>query len=129
MIRKEEVYYRCMARTLAPGSAALAEHPRTVNLREFDILELANQWLGNLFKQENVDRTVAALVASQGPERRLQAAIEAGVDPAALVEAINEAQAQRAAARAELDGAAPPTAVGEAEVYAMVDAWETSVPR
>jgi hypothetical protein len=142
VIRKEEVYYRCMARTLAPGSAALAEHPRTVNLREFDILELVNRWLGDLFKPKNVDRTVAALVASQGQDRaaagvetikkrhsdaearlrRLQAAIEAGVDPAALVEAINEAQAQRAAARAELDGAAPPTAVSEAEVYAMVDA-------
>jgi hypothetical protein len=142
VIRKEEVYYRCKARTLAPGAATLAEHPRTVNVREFDILELVNRWLGDLFKPKNVDRTVAALVAFQGQDRaaavvetvkkrhsdaearlrRLQAAIEAGVDPAALVEAINEAQAQRAAARAELDGAAPPTAVSEAEVHAMIDA-------
>ncbi|GAB2996405.1 recombinase family protein [Amycolatopsis acidiphila] len=141
VIRKEEVYYRSMARTLAPGSSALAGHPRTVNLREFDVFDLLNRWLGDLFKPENVDRTVAALVASQGQGRtaavetirkrlsdaearlrRLQAAIEAGVDPAALVEAINEAQAQRAAARAELDGVAPPTAVSEAEVYAMIGA-------
>ncbi|OLT10852.1 hypothetical protein BJF78_28355 [Pseudonocardia sp. CNS-139] len=39
----------------------------------------------------------------------------------ALVDAINEAQAQRAAAQAELDGAPAPTAVTDAEVYAMVD--------
>ncbi len=35
--------------------------------------------------------------------RRLQAAIEAGVDPAALVQGINEAQAERTAAKAELE--------------------------
>jgi hypothetical protein len=37
--------------------------------------------------------------------RRFQDAIGAGIDPDALVDAINEAQAQRAAAQAELDGA------------------------
>jgi len=54
--------------------------------------------------------------------RRLRGAIEARVDPVALVESINEAQAQRAAARAELDAApAAPDVLSEAEVYAMVD--------
>jgi len=43
------------------------------------------------------------------------------VDAAALVEAINEAQAQRAAARAELEGAPAPTTLTDAEVYAMID--------
>jgi hypothetical protein len=38
-----------------------------------------------------------------------------------LVDAINEAQAQRAAARAELDGAPARTEVTDAEVYAMID--------
>ena len=54
--------------------------------------------------------------------RKLHTAIEAGVNPAALVEPINEAQAQRAAARAELE-AHPPTlnALSNAEVYAMID--------
>ncbi len=86
-----------------------------------------NAWIGELFDRRNVDRTVAALVASQGcgrePNarqamkkrlgeaksrlRKLRTAIEAGVDPAALVESINEAQAQRAAARAELEADAP----------------------
>ena len=53
--------------------------------------------------------------------RRLQDAIKAGADPAALVEAINDAQATRAAAQAELDNSTEPAAIGEAEVYAMVD--------
>jgi len=44
----------------------------------------------------------------------------AGIDPSALVDAINEAQAQRAAAPAELDGAPAPT-ISDAEVYAMID--------
>jgi hypothetical protein len=141
VIRKHEIYYRCLARTLAPGSAALADHPRTVNLREFDVLEPLNAWIGHLFDRRNVDRTVAALVASQDgesrsgedetakkrfadaekPLRRFQDAIGAGIDAAALVDPINEAQAQRAAAQAELDGAPAPTAVTDAEVYAMID--------
>lgn len=141
-IRRHDTYYRCLSRTLAPGSAALDDHPRTVNLREADVLEPLNRWIGRLFDRDNVDRTVAELVGSQdgggrapsGREaakerlakvearlRRFQAAIEAGVDPAALVEAINEAQAQRAAARAELDGTPAPNALTEAEVYAMID--------
>jgi hypothetical protein len=105
-------------------------------------MDAVNGWLGRLFARENVDRTVAELVASQeggrtlpsGREaakdrldaaeaklRRFQAAIEAGIDPAALVEAINEAQAQRAAARAELDNAPAPNTLRDAEVYAMID--------
>ncbi len=66
VIRKHETYYRCTARTLAPGSIALADHPRTVNLRERDVVEPLNAWIGGLFSKENLDRTVAALVASQG---------------------------------------------------------------
>lgn len=101
-----------------------------------------NGWIGHLFSRENVDQTVAALLASQTETaagsndrgamtkrladaearlRRYQAAIAAGVDPEALVEAINEAQAQRAAAQAELEGAPPPNALTDAEVYAMID--------
>ncbi|HEV2778945.1 MAG TPA: hypothetical protein VGX25_06035 [Actinophytocola sp.] len=92
-----------------------------------------------MFDSEHVDQTVAALIGSQErprPEpatarkrladaeaklRRFQAAIGAGIDPAALVEAINTAQTERAAARAELDNAPPPAAITEAEVYAMID--------
>jgi hypothetical protein len=31
---RKSTYYRCLARTIAPGSPVLADHPRTVNLRE-----------------------------------------------------------------------------------------------
>ncbi|MPZ65435.1 MAG: hypothetical protein GEU83_07905 [Pseudonocardiaceae bacterium] len=63
----------------------------------------------------------AAEVQPETRLHRLQAAIEAGVDPAAVVEAINEAQAQCAAARAEIDGTPAPNTLAEAEVYAMID--------
>jgi hypothetical protein len=65
MIRKDHTCYRFLARTLVPGSMALAAHPKTVNLSEDDVLEQLNSWIGHLFGRENVDRTVAALIASQ----------------------------------------------------------------
>ncbi len=139
-------YYRCVARTLTPGSAALAAHPRNVYLPEHEVVAPLNAWLGGLFAPENLDATVAALLDSQSGGgltaatvardaararleeaetrlRRLRAAVEAGVDPTALVESINEAQTQRVAARAEVDAAAT-TEIGvltDAEVYAMID--------
>ena len=138
---RKGVYYRCIARTLAPGSTALADHPPTVNLREEYILAPLNGWIGQMFDRENVDRTVAELVASQGEGggatehqavkkrladaeatmRRHQAAIGAGVDPMALVEVINAAQAEREAARAALTSAGSVHTLGDAEVYAMID--------
>jgi hypothetical protein len=131
-----------LARSLAPGSPALADHPQTVNVREADLLELLNKWIGRVFVRKNLDRTVPELIASQGGDRaasgtreavkarlanaevklrRFQAAIEAGIDPVAVVEAINEAQAQRMAARAELESTPAPNLLTEAEVYAMID--------
>jgi hypothetical protein len=99
-----------------------------------------NGWIGGLFARENVDATVAGLVASQGSGVsggreaaktrvaqaevrlwRLRAAIEAGVDPGALVAGINEAQAERATARAELENASEPEVLTDAEIYAMID--------
>lgn len=53
----------------------------------------------------------------------LREAIEAGVDPSALVESINQAQAERAAARAEVNALSPaPSLLSDTEVYAMIDA-------
>jgi hypothetical protein len=53
--------------------------------------------------------------------RRFQDAIAAGIEPSGLVDAINQAQAQRVAAQAELEGVPAPGTVTDAEVYAMVD--------
>jgi hypothetical protein len=53
---------------------------------------------------------------------RLRTAIEAGADPAALVEPLNAAQEQRAAAQVELRVTKPdPARLTDAEIYAMVD--------
>jgi ribosome-associated translation inhibitor RaiA len=67
-----------------------------------------------------VDR-LALLRDAEKRLRRFQDAIAAGIDPSALVDAINEAQAQRAAARADLNSATARTEVTDAEVYAMID--------
>jgi hypothetical protein len=120
---------------------ALAEHPKTVNLREEVLTEAINGWIGGLFSPENGDDTVRALVESQGVAasstnegartrlkdaeealRRLQAAIVAGIDPAAVKEAINAAQAQRETACAALASAPPSSRLDVSEVYAMIDA-------
>ncbi len=141
MVRKD-AYYRCAARTLAPGSAALADHSITVNLREDVMVDALNRWIGRVFARENLDQTVAQLLGSQptggvstdvsaakarrsDAERRLQrfqAAIAAGADPAAVIEPMNQAQAERAAAQAEIDAAPKKgAALDVAEVYAMID--------
>nr|WP_225953263.1 recombinase family protein [Kibdelosporangium phytohabitans] len=139
--RAHGMYYRCPARTLAPGSPALVDHPPTVYVREDPLLEAVNEWLGGLFHPKNRDRTVRMMVGSQEKmtpssdhdqaERRLkeaeaklkrfQAAVEAGIDPFALVEVINQAQAERAAARAELDNAPAPDDFTAADIYARLD--------
>ncbi|HEX3779689.1 MAG TPA: recombinase family protein [Pseudonocardiaceae bacterium] len=138
---RRDAYYRCLARTLAPGSPVLVDHPRTVNLRESVVLGPLNDWLAGVFAPENHDQLVAGLLDAQPRSngerdretakkrladaeaklRRFRAAIEAGIDPAALVEATNEAQAQRVAARAELDNAPAPDALTDAHLYAMID--------
>ncbi|MFC5288508.1 recombinase family protein [Actinokineospora guangxiensis] len=139
---RSSVYCRCLARTLAPGAAALASHPKTVNLREDVLVPAINEWIGRVFAPENRDATVAALVGSQGgvqrssgqggcgsssggcgsPVEALSAAIAAGVDPSALVEVINQAQAECETARAEIGNFPTSGSLDQAEVYAMIDA-------
>jgi cell division septum initiation protein DivIVA len=61
------------------------------------------------------------LADAEAKLRRFQDAIGAGVDPLALVDAINEAQEKRAAAQAELSGTPKRAARVAADVYAMID--------
>ncbi|WP_104479801.1 recombinase zinc beta ribbon domain-containing protein [Actinokineospora auranticolor] len=138
--RKHGMYYRCPARTLAPGSPWLASHPPTVYLREDPLRDLVNEWLAELLHPTQVDTTVQRLLDAQGgPQaddqeavrarlrdadarlRNYQDAIGAGVDPTALVEVINQAQAEREAAAAELGRALDPGLVTAGEIYAMID--------
>jgi hypothetical protein len=137
---RKATYYRCNVRTMAPGAAALASHPPTVNLREDAIVSAINGWIGQLFDPAQREHTVAALLGAQpaaqaiGTEdakarradaeqrlRRFHAAIAAGVDPEALVEAINQAQAKRRAAQAEIDSAPLPAVLTAADVNSMID--------
>jgi hypothetical protein len=124
------------------GSPVLSTHPKNVSLPETAVLETVNDWLGVAFAPENRDQAVAELLASQGDSavdgavwdtakkrlqvaeaklRRLRAAIEAGVDPVALVESINAAQDVRAAVQAEQANAPVRSGMDVAEVYAMID--------
>ncbi len=139
--RGQRIYYRCAARSLVPGSPVLKNHPKNVYLPQAAVLEQLNAWLGDLFSPDNIDNTVKALVTSQDNNRKsgqheavkkraadaearlrkFQDAIAAGVDPAALVEAINEAQEQSAAAKAELEATPASHELTDADVYAMRD--------
>lgn len=94
-----------------------------------------------LFHPDNVDRTVDLLIGHQqeghpggqhgrARERladaetklkRLRTVIEAGAEPEALIDSINEAQADKAAAKADLASVKAPTTLTRAEVYAMID--------
>ena len=109
--------------------------------REDVLTDAINGWIGGLFSPSNRDDTGRALVESQGSVastanedarsrlkdaeealRRLQAAIVAGIDPAAVKEPMNAAQAQREAARVALAAQTPSSRLDVAEVYAMIDA-------
>ncbi|WP_240490581.1 hypothetical protein [Amycolatopsis vancoresmycina] len=104
--------------------------------------EAINGWLHELFHPDNRDRTAAALLGSDGSTagggpleaarnrladaeaklQRYQAAIAAGVEPEALVNPINQAQAERAAAKAQIESVPADSTVSRAEIYARIDA-------
>ncbi|MGQ0837276.1 zinc ribbon domain-containing protein [Actinokineospora sp.] len=139
--RQTRIYYRCAARSIVPGSPVLAEHPKNVYLPEIAVLDQVNDWLSKLFNRKQRDDTVRRLLgagadkpqtAGEHPARkrlttaetklrRLQDAIEAGANPAALVDAINRAQEECDAARMELERTPAARVIGLAEVEARVD--------
>jgi hypothetical protein len=104
---RSHAYYRCKARTIAPGSPLLADHPNTVNVREDFIARAINGWVGELFAPDKRDETVRArwlhrraswpTSRSMTPARRrltegggrveaVPAAIAAGAEPSAVVD-------------------------------------------
>jgi hypothetical protein len=139
--RGERIYYRCAARSIVPGSPILDTHPKNVYLPEAAVLEAITGWIGSVFDPSQRDETVQrmlgaaagqpdnaraaaaqrALAEAETTLRRLQAAIEAGADPAALVDPLNRAQERVMAARLERDRAPTPRGLGRAEVEAMLD--------
>ena len=138
--RENRVYYRCAARSIVPGAPVLATHPKNVYLPESAVVGPINAWIGSLFGPEHREGTVRRLLSADANShdsargaaaakavadaealRRLQSAIEAGVDPAALVEPINRAQEELEAAQTEQRHAPSVQALGRAEVEAMID--------
>ncbi|GGN78749.1 recombinase family protein [Nocardia rhizosphaerihabitans] len=142
-MHRKAVYYRCRGRSLAPGSPVQGIHPATVDLREADIIEPINDWLSTLFHPDHLDSTIAALLDAQDDserdtrraslrrridqastriERHL-AAIEAGVDPQAVVGAMNSAQADKAAAQVELDNLPTEERLTETELRKIIESY------
>jgi site-specific DNA recombinase len=121
----DQAYYRCRY----PTEYALAndvDHPRTVYLREADVVPQLDVWLARLFDPEHFDETCAELAAaSAGNEvedatieaarrklddcnerlSRYRAALESGTDPTIVTEWIREVQGDRLRAEQALAAA------------------------
>ncbi|MFD0882964.1 zinc ribbon domain-containing protein [Streptosporangium algeriense] len=112
--------YRCRY----PAEYALAnkvDHPKTVYLRETDVLPDLDRWPAREFGGSRRDKTIRLLAAYGQPETdvaaeaarrrvaecdqklaRRRAALEAGADPVLVAQRMAETQAQRVAAEANL---------------------------
>jgi site-specific DNA recombinase len=126
-MNNEQVYYRCRF----PAEYALAnrvDHPKTVYVREADVLGHVDDWLAELFAAEAIEETVTQLAEQAGQLEdpaaqaralaalarvadfdaqmtRYRASIDAGGDPAVIGPWIAETQAKKVAAQAEIRAA------------------------
>lgn len=110
-------------------------------LPERAVLAPVNAWIGGLFDDEHRAATVQQLAAANSSTsdnvlmeqarnrladaekrlRRLQQAIEAGANPAALVDALNKAEEERQAARTDLDQRPAGRVLSHADITAMIE--------
>jgi DNA invertase Pin-like site-specific DNA recombinase len=116
------LYFRCRSRDLVPGSEVLARHPANFYVRHDELVIGLHAWLGGLFSPDERERTIKLLADAHNlplPEEageaqnearrhdlrrrrdRLQDAIEAGADPAALVDRLNAVHRELAVIEAE----------------------------
>lgn len=140
---RSDTYYRCATKTLAPGSAALADHPKTVNLREDSSLASLNRWIGRLSSHPGEhqrhscraagltgaqqylgragSRNGAATAAARkhGCESTRSRSKRESIQPRWSTRSI--AQAERASAQAAMDEAHDPTVMSDAVIYAPID--------
>ena len=47
---------------------AKEKHPKTIYVREDSLMPAIDQWLAQLFENEHIDETCAALEAASGPD-------------------------------------------------------------
>jgi hypothetical protein len=114
-------YYRCTFPT--EYAVAAEQHAKTIYVKEASIVPALDSWLGELFTDEHLDSTCAALAASSGPRPEDEAhdratrrkikecdnmfanyrkALDAGGDPTVISNWIAEIQLERKAAELDL---------------------------
>ncbi len=117
----KRAYYRC--KFPAEYAVAKDKHPKTIYVREDSLTPAIDQWLAQLFDDEHIDETCAALEAASGPDlaeqnrlasarkklkdcddklAKYREALEAGTDPAIVGEWIEEVKLARKAAEIAL---------------------------
>jgi O6-methylguanine-DNA--protein-cysteine methyltransferase len=117
------------------------DHPKNVYLPEQAVPAPVDAWIGGLFDNEHRAATVEQLAAANSSTsdnarmeqarnrladtekrlRRLQQAIEAGANPAALVDALNRAEEERQAARDDLDRIPAGRVLSHTDIATMID--------
>jgi site-specific DNA recombinase len=123
-----QAYYRCRY-PAEYATAAGFDHPRSVNLREADLLPGIDAWLAQLTDPDHLQATCETIAAADNAstkrdderdaakrvladcDRRLgryRAALEAGTDPGVVGQWIAEVTAARHAAEATLDSLTAP---------------------
>ncbi|WP_197284986.1 recombinase family protein [Sciscionella sediminilitoris] len=127
-----------------PGSPLLETHPTNVYLREAHVIGPLNEWLDRWFGREQRQTTVEAMLGvdlanpdtvrakqvkasiadAEKRRHRLQAAIEAGADPDALIDGLNRAKADKDAAKAELRRIPSGRTVDRVQIEAALDYLE-----
>lgn len=124
---RNRVYYRCEFKEEEAALYPDLTHPRTVYLREDIVCQTLDEWIARAFAPDRLFATIEALTHASAAastaepwtpeqaqarqaikecERRLaryQAALDAGADPAAVTQWINEAQRDKDAAQKKLD--------------------------
>lgn len=139
----QQPYYRCTF----PNEYAMANHvahPKSVYLKEADVLPVLDDWLATLFDPTRRAATLRLLAESQQENAteeatrraaeekiaecetklaRYRAALEAGTDPEVVAEWIREVKADRALANAQLaEQKDAPQRLDEDEIATHLDA-------
>jgi site-specific DNA recombinase len=136
-----EAYYRCRY-PAEYAAASCFQHPKSVYLREVDLVGRLDEWLAELFSPANLDRTCQTLATASPSDpagdhrraaqqvlvdcqRRLEryrAALEAGTDPAVVQQWIAEVTATRTAAEVQLrDSRAAPDRLTPEQVRGLLE--------
>jgi site-specific DNA recombinase len=139
----DQAYYRCRFSTQY-ALANQVDHPKTVYLREADVLSRLDTWLAQTFAPASLDATLTQLAdqASAGTEdtsiraeaaqariagldrkiAQYRASLDAGAGPAVIGPWIAETQAQKVAAQAEIRPATGRRRMTRDEIAALVAA-------